>query len=153
MNYVSSPAGFLSKIGAYQARRFNLSFNRNQTPLGVDWAPLAANTLARKRNRKVLVESAGRIPGSLYWSVRGDTLGVGYSHPLAIIHHYGATIPARQIVAKNKQALFWAGAAHPVKEVNIPASVLPARPLVGYTEFDAIEWNRIFEEGAQEAWD
>ena len=152
VDYVGRPAGFLSQIGKYQVQRFKSSFDANQAPTGENWTPLAASTLASKRNRKLLVESAGRIPGSLYSLVNGDSLEVGYNHPLAVIHHSGfkgRRVPQRQ------QALFSAGVVRPNKKGmkgGGQGRSLPPRPLIGYTDTDVQEWQELLEEGAGEAW-
>lgn len=130
----------------YQAGRFRATFDQNKAPTGEDWVPLAASTLERKSNRKLLVESAGRIPGSLYWSVRGSVLEVGYSHPLAIFHHSGTT--ARRLPAN--PALFRVGGVTPTQGKS---KGLPARPLIGFTDADLKEWERIIEEDAQGSWE
>ncbi|MEW5726059.1 MAG: phage virion morphogenesis protein, partial [Thermodesulfobacteriota bacterium] len=48
----------------------------------------------------------------------------------AILQFGGRTNP-KVIEPKRKKALFWPGAAHPVKRVNHPGSVIPARPFLG----------------------
>ena len=136
----------LSAIAAYQERQFQKAFDENRSPEGVPWVPLAESTLAQKQNTKPLVETIGRIPGSRFSQVTNNKIEVGYGDPLAVIHDQGATIPARTIVPKNRQALFWAGARHPVKRVNIPAATIPARPLIGFSEADVKEWQLIVED-------
>ena len=143
---VGNPAPALRALGAYQERQYQKAFSQNRSPTGQPWAPLAASTIARKRNSKMLVETVGRIPSSLFYQVRGDTVEVGYGDPLAAVHHFGSTIRAQRIVPKNKKALYWAGAAHPVKSVNRPQYKIPARPLIGYSQADVAGWRGIIEE-------
>lgn len=140
----------LTAIGSYQQRQYQKAFDANRSPEGVPWQPLAESTLARKSNPKMLTEEVGRIPGSRFSQATNNKAEVGYGDPLAIIHHEGADIPARTIVPKNKQALYWAGARHPVKKVNIPATKLPARGLIGFSEQDVREWTLIVEDDLTE---
>jgi phage virion morphogenesis protein len=133
----------LSRIGAYQERQLRKAFDENRSPDGKPWTPLSPNTIARKKNPKMLVETVGRIPASRFYEATNLTLVVGYGDRLAAIHHSGANIPGRVVVPKNKRALYWAGARHPVKRVNIPPSKLPARPLVGFTPSDVEQWEGI----------
>lgn len=141
-----SPEPVLNAIGAYQDRRFQQSFDANQTPEGEPWPPLAPSTLARKRNNKMLVEGIGRIPASRFFEVQAGKVIVGYGDPLAIIHDQGAEIPAVEIVPREREALFWPGARHPVRRVTIPPRTLPARGLVGFTSEDVQEWIAIAED-------
>lgn len=52
----------------------------------------------------------------------------GSDRPYAAIHQLGGVTPAHIIKPKNKKALFWPGAAHPVKQVKHPGSKVPPRP-------------------------
>lgn len=135
----------LSAIAAYQERQWQIAFDANRTPGGTPWQPLAASTLAQKRNTKMLVEEIGRIPGSRFSEVQNNSAVIGYGDPLAALHDSGYTIPARTIVPKNRQALYWAGASRPVRRANIPATTVPARGLIGYSEADIKEWQAIVE--------
>lgn len=135
----------LADISAYQQRQLQKAFDANRSPDGIPWQPLAPSTASQKRNPKMLVESVGRIPGSRFSEVTNNKVVVGYGDPLAAIHDQGATIPERIVVPKNKKALFWAGARHPVKRVVIPATRLPARPLIGYSPQDVQEWTAIVQ--------
>lgn len=136
----------LSAIASFQERHYQQSFDANRTPEGRPWTPLAASTLAQKRNTKPLVETIGRIPGSRFSEVQGNSAIIGYGDPLAALHDSGYTIPARTIVPKDRQALYWAGARHPVKRVNIPQTKVPARGLIGYNEENVKEWVAIAED-------
>ena len=94
----------------------------------------------------MLVEGNRRIPSSRFSEVQNNSAIVGYGDPLAALHNAGFTIPARTVVPKNKKALFWAGLPHPVKRANIPATTVPARGLVGYSQNDVREWVHIVED-------
>ena len=143
---VINPTPALNAIGAYQDRRFQQSFDANQTPQGEPWPPLAPSTIAQKRNRKILVETIGRIPASRFFEVQGSSVTVGYGDPLAAIHNAGATIPPQTIVPRDREALFWPGARNPVRRVNIPQRTIPARGLIGFTPADVREWSAIVED-------
>ncbi len=44
----------------------------------------------------------------------------------ATIQHDGGKTPPHEILPRHKKALFWEGAAHPVRRVNHPGSTIPA---------------------------
>jgi phage virion morphogenesis protein len=136
----------LSAIAAYQEREYQKAFEANRTPEGEPWQPLAASTIANKRNTKPLVEAIGRIPGSRFSEVQNNSAVIGYGDPLAALHDSGYTIPARTVIPKNRQALYWAGARHPVKRVNIPETKVPARGLIGYSTENIQAWVEIAED-------
>lgn len=136
----------LTDIAQYQERQYQKAFDANRSPDGIPWQPLAPSTLAQKRNPKMLVESVGRIPGSRFSEVTNNKIVVGYGDPLAAIHDQGATIPERVVVPKNRKALYWANAPYPVKRVRIPATRLPARPLIGFSEQNIQEWTAIVQD-------
>ncbi len=54
-------------------------------------------------------------------------LGLRSDVEYAKILHDGGKTPAHVIEPKNKQALFWPGAKHPVKRVNHPGSTIAPR--------------------------
>jgi phage gpG-like protein len=73
--------------------------------------------------------------GLLWRSFRVKPAGAGKAEavtdrPYAAAHQFGT--PPKVIRPKNKKALFWPGAAHPVREVHHPG--VPARP---YFPFNA----------------
>ena len=80
-----------------------------------------------------------KLTGNLWQSLRvvaadGASVTVGSDRPYAAIHQLGGRIRRPEIRPRNKKALFWPGAAHPVKKVG-PATInMPARP---YFPFDA----------------
>jgi len=55
---------------------------------------------------------------------------VGTKLPYGRFWELGGTIPAREIYPRNKAALFWPGAAHPVKHVHQDARTVAARPFI-----------------------
>lgn len=74
-----------------------------------------------------------RLSGTLAKSVRITAVGargvtVGSDRPYAAIHQLGGRTKAHLIRPRNKKALFWPGAGHPVASVRHPGSKIPARP-------------------------
>lgn len=135
---ISEPAPALQQIADMMRSRFASSLERGISPDGIPHPPLKS---PRRSNRR-----GGSIAGTLFSAVQGNRVEVGYEHDLAIIYHQGSQIPARKVVPKNKQALFWAGAKHPVKSVQIPTVVIPPRPLVGYTEADVSQMENLMSQ-------
>ena len=148
-----NPRQALLRIGQYQERQFARAFAADRGPSGQPWRPLAASTRMQKRNPKALVEKIGRIPSSRFHQVTGrGRLEVGYGDPLAIVHHHGGRTRPHIIRARKGKALFWKGAAHPVKSVKHPGSVLPARELIGYSARDVQAWKEIVQGEAARVW-
>lgn len=56
------------------------------------------------------------------WSIGMRSRNVAYAR----IQHDGGKTPPHVILPRNKKALFWEGAAHPVRRVNHPGSTIPA---------------------------
>lgn len=55
-------------------------------------------------------------------------LGLKSDMEYARIQHEGGTTPPREIVPRFKKALWWPGAAHPVKSVQHPGSTIRPKP-------------------------
>lgn len=125
---LSNPTPALEQIASMMRSRFAESLARGVSPEGVPHAPL--KTLRRSTRR------GGNLANTLFVAVTENKAEVGYESAIAIIYDQGARIPARKLVPKKRQALFWAGAKHPVKSVNVPEVVISPRPLVGYSEDD-----------------
>lgn len=136
----------LGAIAQYQMREYQKAFDANRTPEGEPWQPLAESTRLQKRNTKPLVETIGRIPASRFSEVQGNSAIVGYGDPLAALHDSGYTIPARTVVPVNRRALYFAGLPHPIRRANIPATTVPARGLIGYSEENIRSWIEIVED-------
>lgn len=78
-----------------------------------------------------------RKSGTLWQSIRVTETGdagvtVGSDRRYAAIHQLGGRTPARVIRPRNGKALWWPGAAHPVRSVNHPGSRIPARPFLPF---------------------
>lgn len=104
------------------------------------WPKLKPSTLAQrakegKEGGKILQRS-GRLAASITKYSDGNQAIVGTNVVYAAIHQMGGEIPAREITPKNKEALFWPGALHPVKKVKFPGAKIPARPFLQLTDGD-----------------
>jgi phage virion morphogenesis protein len=87
------------------------------------------------RGGKILQRS-GQLAASITPASDNDSAMVGTNKVYARIHQFGGTTKPHVIEAKNKQALAWATGGHPVKKVNHPGSVIPARPFLLLTDED-----------------
>ena len=102
---------------------------------GLEYAVAAIQTrhLTGPRPQKLGVVS-GRLRSSIGYLLRPGskkmTAEVGTIVEYAAIHEYGGVTRAHTILPKNKKALFWPGARHPVKLVQHPGSKMPERPFV-----------------------
>jgi len=125
-------------IGEYMLRSTEDRFNsQGPSPDGSPWVPLKASTLRRKKHSKILTES-GLLRGSIRYQLQGPSaVAIGTNRVYAAIHQLGGKTSPSVIVPKTKKALFWPGAAHPVKSVRHPGSVIPARPFLGVSVQDS----------------
>jgi len=89
------------------------------------WAPKKTSDGRPLLKRSGLLWRSARIV-----ALDGNSVTVGTDRPYAGAHQFGSR--PHVIRAKNKRALFWPGASHPVRQVNHPG--LPARP---FFPFDA----------------
>jgi phage virion morphogenesis protein len=92
-----------------------------------------------------------RVSDQLRDSIRAQMIGnnavaIGTNKIYAAIHHFGGRTAAHIIRPRNKKALFWPGAGHPVKSVKHPGSVLPARPFLGLSRENSDELLGIINE-------
>ena len=81
--------------------------------------------------RKVLTDK-GLLRNATFYIVRGNSLQMVNDNPVATIHQLGAKIPP--IFPKSKKALFWPGAAYPVKGTK--GGIIPARPFMIFQDED-----------------
>jgi len=117
-------------------RRFE---SQGPAPDGTPWAPLKPATLAAKKHKKILTET-GHLRDSIRYRLLGqNAVAVGTNRVYAAIHQLGGRTPARTILPVRKKALYWPGAAHPVKSVRHPGSLIPARPFLGLSDRDSRE--------------
>lgn len=97
-------------------------------------APVRTGTLRRSISRRVT-------------GVKGV---VGSNLKYAAIQEFGGTTGPHVIRPKNKKALFWPGATHPVKSVNHPGSkIKPKRYLRGALEQGISDIQKFFDQAAK----
>jgi len=113
--------------------------NEGPAPDGTAWPKLKESTRQQKKHSKMLTES-GELRGSIrYRLINQYSVAIGTNKVYGAIHQFGGTTPPRTIVAGNKKALFWPGAAHPVRAVRHPGSDIPARPFLGLSRENSDE--------------
>lgn len=88
------------------------------------------------REGGMTLQDTGRLAASITSRSTGNQAIVGTNVVYAAIHQFGGKTPAHVIKPKNKKALFWPGAKHPVNFVNHPGSNIPARPFLSLTDKD-----------------
>jgi phage gpG-like protein len=91
------------------------------------WKSKADGTPSRLRDTGTLAKSV-RVT-----AVTNSFVTIGSDRHYAAIHQLGGKTKAHIIRPRNKKALWWPGAAHPMGAVNHPGSKIPARP---YMPFD-----------------
>lgn len=85
--------------------------------------------------RRPLIAS-GRLMNSINAQAGGNSVTLASNVLYARIHQYGGATGPREIKPRNKKALFWPGAAHPVRVVHHPGSKIPARPFLMFQDED-----------------
>lgn len=93
-----------------------------------------------------LLWKTGRLISSLHQEATSRTAEVSTNVEYAAVHQFGHQFPPREIRPKNKKALFWPGAEHPVKVVKWPGAKVPARPFLAIPD----EEMPVLEEAAKE---
>ncbi len=139
----------LDEIGA---RLTSSVIRRFETERGPDGAAWKKSGRARREGGQTLTDT-GRLRASITHRASRDEVVVGTNALYAAIHQFGGKTPARTIRPKHKKALFWPGAAHPVKQVNHPGSVMPARPFLGVDEGDREMILRVIHRALERAMD
>lgn len=100
------------------------------------WKP---SQRAIKQSGKTLQNTgrlAGRTDNTLITDATSNKAIVGTNVVYAAIHQFGGKTSPHVIKPKNKKALFWPGAKHPVKSVKHPGSDIPARPFLSLSDSD-----------------
>lgn len=87
------------------------------------------------RGAKIL-QSSGALLSSISQQSDASSAQVGSKLKYAAIHQFGGKTAAHVIRPRRKKALAWAAGRHPVKSVNHPGSVIPARPFLHLTAGD-----------------
>lgn len=129
----------MDEIGSALLARSKRTFETACAPDGTPWQALQPRTLTEKRAKRYSerpLMRSGTLASSINYQAgpASVVLGVarmgaaGSAGAYAAIHQFGGRTKAHVIRARNKKALFWPGAGHPVRQVNHPGSVIPARP-------------------------
>jgi hypothetical protein len=99
---------------------------------------LQRRVVQQKLRGQVLKRRTGRLAGSIALDpqdrarVSGTTVSiqVGTNVKYGIAWELGAVIPPHIIQARYAKALFWKGAKHPVRQVNMPGRTMQPRPFL-----------------------
>jgi len=102
------------------------------------WTPLKVSTIRRREMEghwpgKIL-QLHGHLAASISAKATNTEAIVGTNVKYAAIHQFGGKTGPVTIKPKNKKALFWPGAEHPVKSVKHPGVAIPARPFLNIPE-------------------
>ena len=122
-------------------------FERERGPGGAPWKTSAR---AGREGGRTLSDS-GRLRASITHRAGRDSVEVGTNVAYAAIHQFGGKTAPRTIRPRNKKALYWPGARHPVAQVNHPGSTIPARPFLGIDEDDRASILRIVSRAIERA--
>jgi phage gpG-like protein len=151
-DFLRSPKPVLDQFAKYTKQQHIKAFKGRYDPAtGRPWKPLAASTIAQKQAGKK--RKGKSLASTLFVEVEKSGVVVGYRSPIAAIQHRGAKIPAHTVIPRNKQALYWVGASHPVARVTIPAYQIPARPLVGFSPIDIARLRTMTVEEIKKRWE
>jgi len=131
---------FLKAIGETVVLQTEERFDsQGPAPDGTAWPKLKESTRLQKKHSKMLTES-GELRGSIRYQLIGnDTVAIGTNKVYGAIHQLGGKTGARMIVPVKGKALYWPGAAHPVRAVRHPGSNIPARPYLGLSRENSDE--------------
>lgn len=119
-------------------RRFNVAAEETKKSLADEVQRLTIELQRRVKEGKltgqVLHVKTGRLRRSVNVKfTKTDTAiygSVGTNVKYGRTWELGFTVPAHDIVPKNKLALFWPGADHPVRRVHRPEKDVAARPFL-----------------------
>ena len=84
----------------------------------------------------MILRARGHLAGSLRYQADDSSVRIGTNRIYGAIHQFGGKTSAHVIKPKNKKALAWPGARHPVRGVHHPGSNIPARPFLGISRQD-----------------
>lgn len=131
----------LDEIGARLEASTARRFETETDPDGVPWP---RSQRAKDEQGQTLTDS-GRLRASIARHVGNTEVLVGTNVAYAAIHQFGGTTPPRTIRPRNKKALAWPGARHPVGKVEHPGSEIPKRSFLGVSSRDRDAILRIIE--------
>jgi phage virion morphogenesis protein len=129
---------FMKNAGEILVEGTKERFQSQTDPEGRPWKALTpAYAAAKKKNKGRILTLSGQLGETIRYQLSGSsTVLVGSNKIYAAIHQLGGKTGPRTIRPKTKRALFWPGAARPVKSVRHPGSNIPARPYLGVGERD-----------------
>ncbi len=122
----------LDEIGQKLVTSVIRRFETERGPDGVEWEKSGR---ASRESGQTLTDT-GRLRASITHRASRDEVVVGTNVLYAAIQQFGGKTLAHTIRPRDKKALFWPGAEHPVAKVNHPGSLIPARPFLGVDEGD-----------------
>ncbi len=130
---------FWSSVGMYvQKQTIKERFNKEQSPEGQKWKPLAPATIKRKKRHKrgnmKILQDTGELRKSVAYEARDDSVRVGSVLKYARIHQFGGTVEVSRLGQykrdhKNHRFKRKGNSYSYSHKVNIPA-----RPFLGVTE-------------------
>jgi phage virion morphogenesis protein len=140
MARMGNRAAFMKNAGEILVEGTRERFHTMTDPEGKPWKVLSsAYAATKKRNKGRILTLSGQLGETIRYQLEGsDTVLVGSNKPYAAIHQLGGHTGPHIIRPKGRGALFWPGAAHPVKLVRHPGSTIPARPYLGIGERDRV---------------
>jgi len=80
-----------------------------------------------------------RLRKSIFPKAYSDHAEIGTNVVYAAIHQFGGGTRPHTIRPRDRKALYWPGAKHPVKSVRHPGSKIPARPFLVIQDEDWTE--------------
>lgn len=132
----------MKSIGEHMLRSVDDNFDAETDPDGRPWKPVRPETMARKRVKKIL-HGMGRLRGSVNYRADARSVEIGTPVIYGAIHQLGGKTRPHVIRPRRAKALAWLGGRHPVKKVDHPGSVIPARPYLGVGKRDRTAIGRI----------
>ena len=128
----------------------NSTLHRFETGAGPGGRRWPISGRARRQGGQTLV-NRGRLKDSITHIADNDEVVVGTNVKYGAIHQFGGKTPPRTIVPRDKKALFFPGARHPVAKVDHPGSTIPARPFLGIDRDDEVSILRIIRRAVDRA--
>ncbi|MDY6852011.1 MAG: phage virion morphogenesis protein [Thermodesulfobacteriota bacterium] len=125
----------METIGEILADSVARNFREGRAPDGTPWRPGKRKGRGDRPVAPTLVDT-GRLRDSINYRAYGDRVEAGTDLGYAAVHQFGGRTAAHIIRPRRKKALYWPGAAHPVRSVRHPGSIIPARPFLGVRDSD-----------------
>jgi len=136
MRRAKNPRAMMRAVAEDMLDAVEANFEQEGRP---KWPALAPSTLANRKEKGYtgkMLQATGRLAGSITPSSGATFARVGTNVEYAAVHQFGGETGPFVIRPRNKKALFWPGAEHPVKSVTHPGFKIPARPFLQLTDED-----------------